>query len=99
MGKKHQGKMNEKGYRRQGKFSVCDAGLISVKEERKRRKTEGKKESEYSAVQIKKKKISGRLTATEQRLPGGTLLRQKWPGSGTHCHQSWVRSSSGRKWL
>lgn len=48
--------MNEKGYRRQGKFSVCDAGLISVKEERKRRKTEEKKESEYSAVQIKKKK-------------------------------------------
>ena len=55
LGKKHQGKMNEKGYRRQGKFSMCGAGLISVKEERKRRRTEEKKESEYSAVQIKKK--------------------------------------------
>ena len=52
LGKKHQGKMNEKGYRRQGKFSMCGAGLISVKEERKRRRTEEKKESEYSAVQI-----------------------------------------------
>lgn len=33
LGEKHQEKMNEKGHRRQGKFSVYDVGVIPVKEE------------------------------------------------------------------
>ena len=45
--------MNKKGYRRQGKFSIFDKGLVSVKEERKRRKME---ESKCNAVQLRDKK-------------------------------------------
>ena len=45
--------MNEKGYRRKGKFSMFDKSLVSVKEERKRRKME---ESKCNAVQLRDKK-------------------------------------------
>ena len=59
--------MNKKGYRRQGKFSIFDKGLVSVKEERKRRKME---ESKCNAVQLrdkkkKKERNSERLIASE----------------------------------
>ena len=59
--------MNKKGYRRQGKFSIFDKGLVSVKEERKRRKME---ESKCNAVQLrdKKKKKERKKERNSERL-------------------------------